>query len=598
MDNNIFAERINLLRHLMKERNIDIYIIPTSDFHQSEYVGDYFKVREYMSGFTGSAGTLVVTMDKAGLWTDGRYFLQADKELKGSGIRLYKMGEEGVPGIYDFLLEELPDGGTLGFDGRTVNSGCGEDYEEIAAVKGGSIKCDEDLAGCIWKDRPHLSCEKAYILNSDITGETRTEKISRIRQIMREKEADGHIIGSLDDIAWILNIRGNDVLYNPVVLSYLILTIDKCILFIQPDAVDEKVTGELESDGIEIAGYDEFWTYIGKLRGTILLDKTNISYAVVQGLDEETEVLDCENPSEYMKAVKTDAEIKGMKKAHVKDGLAVTRFMHWIKNAVGKETITELSAAEKLEEYRKQQEGYSQPSFETISAYADNGAIVHYTADKESDAELKAENFLLVDSGGQYDTGTTDITRTFVLGKITKEQKIHYTAVLKGMLALADSGFRYGCTGRNLDYAARKYLWDMGMDFNHGTGHGVGFILNVHEAPNSFRWRKPSDAYRDAVLEPGMITSDEPGLYIAGKYGIRIENLILCKEREKNEFGRFLEFEHLTMVPVDLDGVDIESMGKEDIKRLNSYHEMVYNTLSPHMSEDEREWLKEYTRKI
>ncbi len=592
----MYSDRINTLRRLMKERDIDAYIIPTADFHESEYAGEYFKCRAYMSGFTGSAGTLIVTDKEAGLWTDGRYFIQAEEQLKGSGIVLYPMGEEGVPGIYDFLLERLSQGGCIGFDGRVINAQLGEEFEEIAEIKNGSVFYKEDLVDLVWNERPGLSCERVTVLDKTVAGEDRTEKIKRLRASMEESEAAVHIVTTLDDIAWILNIRGNDVAYNPVALTYLVLTRDETILFIQSEAVDETVKSELEADSVSLMEYSLFYNFVKTIEGSVLLDYSKVSYALINSLDINVEIIDETNPSILMKAVKNDTEVSGMREAHIRDGLAVTRFMHWLKTNIGKVSITEISAAERLEEFRRMQPGYMQPSFETIAAYGSNGAIVHYSPSEETNKVLDVQGFLLVDSGGQYDCGTTDITRTFVLSELTDEQKLHYTAVLKGMLALADSKFKYGCTGLSLDYIARKPLWDLGLDYNHGTGHGVGFMLNVHEAPNSFRWKKSGTD--SAVLEPGMITSDEPGLYIEGEYGIRTENLILCVEENRTEYGRFLSFEHLTMVPIDLDGVDISSMEKTDIDRLNKYHDLVYRVLSPHMSDEECVWLREYTKII
>ena len=588
-------ERVAALREIMQRKKVDAYIIPTADFHQSEYVGDYFKCREYMSGFTGSAGTLVITMDKAGLWTDGRYFIQAESQLKGSGITLYRMGEEDVPGIYDFLLEELPDGGCIGFDGRVISAKQGEDFEKLAGEKDGRLFCDEDLVDYIWKERPKLSCEPAFLLPDEVTGESRLSKIAGIREKLIEDDIYAHIITSLDDIAWILNIRGADVLYNPVVLSYLVITADSCILFIQKDVLDESIQDIFAFEGIELRDYGSFFKYISTVRERVLIDKKRISFSVLKTLSA-AKIIDADNPSMLMKAVKNEAEISGMRAAHIKDGLAVARFMHWLKTNIGKMPITEISAAEKLEEFRKESEDYLMPSFETISAYGSNGAIVHYAPTEKTNKKLEDKSFLLVDSGGQYVNGTTDITRTYALGELSDEQKLHYTAVVKGMLALADAKFKYGCSGVNLDYIARQYLWRLGLDYNHGTGHGVGFILNVHEGPNGFRWREPSG--NGAVLEAGMITSDEPGIYITDRYGIRIENLILCTEKEKNEYGRFLGFEHLTMAPGDLDAIDISSMEREDVERLNNYHKLVYEALSPYMSVEERVWLGEYTREI
>ncbi|QNM05105.1 aminopeptidase P family protein [Qiania dongpingensis] len=592
-------QELELLRELMKKKGVDICLIPTADSHESEYPGAHFAARRYLSGFTGSAGTLAISADWAGLWTDARYFLQAEAQLKGSGITLYRMGEEGVPALEEEISARLPHGGTLAYDGTVVNRRLGIGMRRSAEQKSGRILL-EDLPGEIWADRPPLSSEPVFELDIRYAGQTRTDKIRRIREQMEAAGAEAHILTTLDDIAWLLNLRGSDVPCNPVFMSYCVLTLSSVYLFIQETAVSPELRAKLERDGVELREYDTFYKAIPAVCGgrTVMLDSRKVNEQVYGALKPEQSIVDCPNPSELLKAVKNKTEADNLREAHRKDGIAVTKFLYWLKKQIGREEITELSAAEYLESCRREQDHYLEPSFTTIAAYGPNAAVVHYSATKESCAVLRPEGFFLVDSGGQYLEGTTDITRTVVLGNITEEQKKHFTAVLKGMLALGGARFLQGCRGINLDYLAREPLWAMGLDYKHGTGHGVGYLLNVHEAPNGFRWKMVPERVDSAVLKPGMVTSDEPGVYLAGKYGIRTENLLLCTEAEKTEYGQFLEFEFLTMVPIDLDGIDREEMRPEDIDRLNRYHRQVYETLSPYFKGEELAWLREATRQL
>ncbi|CEO33055.1 aminopeptidase P family protein [Paraclostridium sordellii] len=596
----MIKERLAKLREYMSEKNIDAYIIPSSDNHQSEYVGDHFKCREFISGFTGSAGTVVVTMEEAGLWTDGRYFIQAEKELEGSTIKLFKMGEEGVPTTEEYLYESLKEGKTLGFDGRVICAKEGINLEKKLAKKNIKIVYDYDLVGMIWNDRPDLSIAKAFLLDVKYAGETFSSKLNRVRESMKEKNANVHVITTLDDIAWLFNIRGGDVKFNPVVLSYALITLDKVYLFLDKSKLNEEILNELSKENVEIKPYNDIYEFIKTLdkNDKILLDSTKINYAILNNIPSEVEKVDEFNPTMFMKAQKNPIELENIRNSHVKDGVAFTKFMYWLKNNVGKIEISELSASKKLEDLRREQEGFIEPSFGTIAGYRDHAAMMHYSATKESDAKLEASDLFLIDSGGQYFDGTTDITRTIALGKINDELKKHFTAVARGMINLSMAKFLYGVRGYNLDILARRPMWNMGIDYKCGTGHGIGFLLNVHEAPNGFRWRIIPDRFDSAVLEEGMVTTNEPGIYVEGSHGIRTENELVVRKAEKNEYGQFMEFEVVTLAPIDLDAIDPEEMNKEEKAYLNWYHELVYNKVSPFLTEDEKAWLKEYTKAI
>ncbi|MFR8871178.1 aminopeptidase P family protein [Paraclostridium sordellii] len=596
----MIKERLAKLREYMSEKNIDAYIIPSSDNHQSEYVGDHFKCREFISGFTGSAGTVVVTMEEAGLWTDGRYFIQAEKELEGSTIKLFKMGEEGVPTTEEYLYESLKECKTLGFDGRVICAKEGINLEKKLAKKNIKIVYDYDLVGMIWNDRPDLSTAKAFLLDVKYAGETFSSKLNRVRESMKEKNANVHVITTLDDIAWLFNIRGGDVKFNPVVLSYALITLDKVYLFLDKSKLNEEILNELSKENVEIKPYNDIYEFIKTLdkNDKILLDSTKINYAILNNIPSEVEKVDEFNPTMFMKAQKNPIELENIRNSHVKDGVAFTKFMYWLKNNVGKIEISELSASKKLEDLRREQEGFIEPSFGTIAGYRDHAAMMHYSATKESDAKLEASDLFLIDSGGQYFDGTTDITRTIALGKINDELKKHFTAVARGMINLSMAKFLYGVRGYNLDILARRPMWNMGIDYKCGTGHGIGFLLNVHEAPNGFRWRIIPDRFDSAVLEEGMVTTNEPGIYVEGSHGIRTENELVVRKAEKNEYGQFMEFEVVTLAPIDLDAIDPEEMNKEEKAYLNWYHELVYNKVSPFLTEDEKAWLKEYTKAI
>ena len=608
---NVIRDRLDALRKLMKERGMDAYMIPTADFHESEYVGEHFKCREYMTGFTGSAGTALITMDEACLWVDGRYYVQAAAQLKDSTVTMMKMGQEGVPSLRAYLEDKMPEGGCLGFDGRVVNAAEGLALEEMLRERGARISYGEDLAGMIWQERPELSAEPAWVLDERYAGKSALDKIADVREAMEKVHASVHVLTSLDDIAWLLNIRGNDILYNPVVLSYALVTMDQLYLFVNssvlegkayPYLEDEKgisVREYLERTGVTVMPYDGVYDMVEGLKNEkVLLEKCRINYAVYRLIDGSNKVIDRMNPTASMKAVKNDVEIENEKRAHIKDGVAMTKFIYWLKKNTGRIPMDEISVSDYLGKLRMDQEGCIGLSFATISAYGAHGAMCHYSATPESSIPLEPRGLYLIDSGGQYYEGTTDITRTIAMGPVTDEEKEHFTLVLMSMLRLGDVKFLQGCRGLSLDYAAREPLWRRGLNYEHGTGHGVSYLSSVHERPNGIRFKMVPERQDNAVMEAGMITSDEPGVYIEGSHGIRTENLVLCVEDEKNEYGQFLRFEYLTYVPIDLEVIDREIMSERDVELLNRYHEQVYEKISPYLDEDERVWLAEATRAV
>lgn len=588
--------RIEKLRSLMKEKDIFAYIIPSADYHQSEYVGEFFKGREFISGFTGSAGTVVITQEKAILWTDGRYFLQAEEELSTSCVELYKMGQENVPTTFEYIENEVPSGSKVGFDGRTISAAMGAILELNLAKKNITISYEDDLLNEIWEDRPALSDAKAFLLDIKYSGEDFTSKIARVREWMRENNTTTHILTSLDDIAWLFNIRGGDIKYNPVVLSYAVITLDKAMLFVDENKLNDEIKTSFGEEVVEIKNYFEIYEFVKTINKEeiVLIDSNKISYSILKNIPAGVKVVNGMNPSTKFKAQKNSVEIENTKKAHIRDGVAVTKFMYWLKNNIGKIEITELSAADKITELRREQGKFIEESFGTIAGYASNGAIIHYSVTKESNTTLKDRGLFLLDSGGQYFDGTTDITRTFALGELTEEEKYHFTTVARAMIRLSDVKFLHGVNGYYLDILARGILWNEGLNYNHGTGHGVGHVLNVHEGPNGFRL----DNKESAILEEGMITTNEPGFYKAGSHGIRLENEMLCVKGEKNEFGQFMEFEPITIAPIDLDAINVELMKEDEKAYLNEYHKMVFDTVSPFLTTEETNWLKEYTRAI
>lgn len=596
----MIKERLEKLRDLMRQNQIDAYIIPTQDFHESEYVSEYFMSRKYISGFTGSAGTLIVTRDEAGLWTDGRYFIQAAKQLEGSTITLYKIGEEDVPSTFEFLKTKLKDKATIGFDGRVISTDYGLKLKYKLKEKDISIVYDKDLVDLIWEDRPALPNEPAFLLDIEYSGKTCADKLEALRKIMKEKGATSHILTTLDDIAWLFNLRGRDIPYNPVVLAYCIITLEQAFLFVDQEKLNKEIIEQFDSDNVILKDYNEIYNFIKKLLSSevVLLDKTKVNYSIYSNLNSVIKIINENNPTLLMKAIKNSTEIDNIKNAHIKDGLAFTRFMYWLKNNIGKEEITEISAANYLEECRKQQEGFIELSFDTISAYKENAAMMHYFATDKTNKTLEAEGLYLVDSGGQYYEGTTDITRTIALGPVEEEQKKHFTAVLRSMLNLSNAKFLHGCIGLNLDILARGPIWDMDLDYRSGTGHGVGYLLNVHEGPNSFRWKYSHKNTKHSIIEAGMVTTNEPGIYIEGSHGIRIENELLACDNVKNEYGQFMHFQTITFAPIDIDAIDIDYLTELDKERLNKYHKEVFEKLSPYLNKEEQNWLAHYTREI
>ena len=596
----MIKQRIENIRDLMKEKNIYAYIVPSSDYHQSEYVGDYFKSREFMSGFTGSSGTLIISMDEAGLWTDGRYFIQAENELKDSGIKLFKMGEEGVPTIEEYLLEKLPKNSTLGFDGRVMSVKEGQSLANKLAFKGINIEYKYDLVNDIWEDRCSLPTGKAFLLGTEYSGESFSDKLSRIRAVMKAKKATTHILASLDDIAWLFNIRGRDVKSNPVVLSYAVISIDSVYLFIDKNKIGEDIRAELSKENVQIKGYEEVYEFIKNIdeNEVVLIDTSKVNYAIYNNIPSNVQKIEERNPSILFKSIKNEIELKNIRNSHIKDGVAFTKFMYWLKNNIGKIEITEISATQKLEEFRREQDKFIEPSFSTIAAYKDHAAMMHYSATEESNYKLEPRDLFLVDSGGQYFDGTTDITRTIALGPIPENVRKDFTNVVRGMIRLSKAKFLYGCRGYNLDILARGPLWEEGIDYKCGTGHGIGFVLNVHEGPNGFRWKVREDIDDSCILEEGMVTTNEPGVYVENSHGIRIENEIVVRKAEKNEYGQFMDFEVITFAPIDLDAIDESLILKDEKVYLNNYHKQVYDKISPYLNEEEKQWLKTYTREI
>lgn len=601
-------ERIQLLREEMKKRGIHMYVVPTADFHQSEYVGEYFKCREFLTGFTGSAGTAVITMEEANLWTDGRYFLQAEQELQGTTVILRKSGEPGVPKMVEYLEEKVKHYAmtdsqpvTIGFDGRTMSISQGTQLENMVRKVNGRILYEEDLVDVIWKSRPSLSQEPIFPLDVTYAGETVESKISRLREVMEREGADLCLVTALDDIGWLLNMRGNDVTYCPVFLSYALVSMEQVELYVEKHKFSQESMAELKKQGVCFYPYDQIYERVKQLSSSqsILLDSEQVNYALYCNLPMNVEIVQRENPIMFMKSMKNEKEIEHIRQAHLKDGIACTKFMYWLKTQVGKQRITEMTASYALDEFRSLQEHYLGESFEPILAYKEHGAIVHYASTPDTDVKLLPEGMILCDTGGHYLEGSTDITRTIVLGEITEEMKMHYTTVVCSMLRLADAKFLYGCSGVTLDYAAREPFWRQNLNFNHGTGHGVGYLGTIHEPPARFSWRVPSDRPQLVpILEPGMVITDEPGIYIEGSHGIRIENELLVSKGVKNEYGQFLHFETLTFVPIDLDGILPEQMTEQEKTLLNTYHLQVRERISPYLTEDERNWLYKYTRFI
>lgn len=582
------------IRYIMKKNNINYYIIPSSDSHQSEYVADYFKGREFISGFTGSAGTLLIGHQDAYLWTDGRYFIQAEKELRGTGISLMKMRTSGYPTIEEWIKQNIKEEETLGFDGKLFSVNQYKGFLHIANENKFRLNMNNDLLEEFWATRSELPKSKIFIHEEVYSGKSALEKLSEVRYHMKEKKAANYIISSLDDIAWLCNIRGNDIKFNPVALAYVIVTEKDTNLYINNNKIDNETRIKLNSQGINIYEYDEIEEHVKLINEATIIDASKLNAKIYSLLSKDIEIIDEINITTRLKAVKNDIEISNIEKSQIRDGVAMVRFIKWLKESIKKEKITEISASKKLTELRAMGENYKGDSFNTIAGYKDHAAMMHYSATEATDYELKAEGMFLVDSGAQYLDGTTDITRTFVLGKLTSEEKRDFTLVLKGHIALATAKFLKGTTGMNLDILARRPLWNYRIDYKCGTGHGVGYFLNVHEGPQGIRPEGNTTA-----LEKGMIITNEPGVYKEGKHGIRIENTLLVVEDMKSEeFGEFYKFNTISYCPIDLNGVDIYMLTNEEKEWLNNYHKIVFEKLSPYLSEEEVKFLEGETREI
>lgn len=591
-------ERLSALRKCMEEKNIDVYVVPTADFHQSEYVGEHFKARKFITGFSGSAGTAVITKTEARLWTDGRYFIQAAAQLEGTTVELMKMGEPGVPEMNAYIEEVLKEGETLGFDGRVVSVGEGEGYAAIARKKNAKVNYQVDLIDEIWEDRPVLSEEPAFDLDVKYAGENVASKLARIREEMKEAGTNVHVVSTIDDICWTLNIRGNDIDFFPLVLSYGIITMDSFELYIDERKLDDELKAKLAKDGVRLHPYNDIYEDVKKFGSDVvaMVDPGKLNYALFNNIPENVKTIEKRNPAILMKAIKNPVEIENIRKAQIKDSVAHVRFMKWLKENVGKMKITEMSASDKLDEFRAEMGNFIRPSFEPISSFGEHGAIVHYTSSPETDVELKEGQLFLTDTGAGFYEGSTDVTRTYALGEVPQIMKDHFTLVAISNLQLGSAKFLEGSTGMILDILARKPFWDRDLNFNHGTGHGVGYLLNIHEGPAGFRWK-----YRKGeteVLQEGMVITDEPGIYIEGSHGIRLENELLTCKGTLNEYGQFMYFEAITLIPMDLDAINPDIMTQENKKLLNDYHAKVYEVIAPYLNEEEQEWLKKYTRAV
>ncbi len=589
------SEKLHALRESMQKENIDAYIITSADPHISEYLPDRYKSIEWTSGFTGSAGTLVITSDFAGLWTDSRYFVQATEQLKGTGFELVKLKNQGAAEYAEWLGEVLKTNDTVAFDGKLAPIAIAKYLKEVLEQKDITVRGDLDLLSKVWTDRPPLPVDKAFLLNEEITGKSTKNKLEEVRAILNKSGADIHLISSLDDISWLFNIRGSDVKCNPVTLSFALLDKDKNQLFIDLNKINQEDRTTLIEANVSIEPYESIEDALVKIPSdsTVYVDPKKNCYAYYELIPQSCKLIEATNPSTNLKAIKNETELSHTRDTMVKDGVALSRFFYWLESTVGNEKITEITIAQKLVEFRREQADFVGESFDTIAGYKEHGALPHYKAIPESDVELKPDSLLLIDSGGQYKTGTTDITRVVSLGNITADQQTDYTLVLKSMIEGSSLFFPVGTKGYQIDAITRKSLWDHFRNYGHGTGHGVGFFLNVHEGPQVL-----NTAAIDISIEPNMITSIEPGLYREGQYGIRIENLVASHYDKENYFGQFMSFETLTLCYIDTTLVDKALLDTKHINWLNSYHKTVYDKLSPHLNDVEQAWLKEKTKAI
>jgi len=589
-----YQEKLTAIRQQMKADDVQAYIIPSADPHMSEYLPKHYKCIPFTSGFLGSAGTLVITADFAGLWTDGRYFEQAAEQLEGSGFELVKQKVQHAPEYIQWLGETLPKGATVASDEKLLSILLGDLLNQTLAVKGISI-VHKDYLNPIWEGRPELPSESAFLIEEQHIGQSVASKLTEVRAVLQKHQAGYHLVSSLDDLAWLFNIRGKDVSYNPVVLSFALISEKEAFLFIDQHKLNTAEKEQLQKSGVQLQAYTDIEKHLSSLpeNSSIFIDPKRNCYAFTKVIPASVKIIKETNPSTLLKAIKNQTELANTRTAMVKDGVAITRFLKWLTENIGKTKITELSAAAKLRGFREEQEGFVGDSFTTISAYRAHGALPHYSATPESDAELKPESLYLVDSGGQYFYGTTDITRTISLGENTDEEKKDYTLVLKGMIDGCKSRFPKGTCGYQIDAITRKPIWEHGINYGHGTGHGVGYFLNVHEGPQVFN---PTN--NPVAIELGMITSIEPGIYRPGKHGIRIENLVTTINDISNEFNEFYAFEALTIAPISTAIVQKELLEQSQINWLNEYNALVFEKISPFLNAEEKSWLEQETRKI
>lgn len=587
-------ERLLQIRDLMQTQGIDAYIIPSSDPHISEYLPDRYKCIEWISGFTGSAGTLVITRDFAGLWTDARYFVQAEEQLEGTGFELVRLKVQHAPEYAEWLGERLPRGARIGFDGHLASLSVAQTLKNTIEPLGILVDGHVDLLSPVWQGRPELPQVQAYLLDEATTGQSTASKIKSVRDFLVKHRTDGHFISSLDDLAWLLNLRGQDVPCNPVALGFVYVSASEVILFMELSKLDEQALQSLKASGVAVRAYDEAFTFVKNMTvQSILIDPKRTCFAIYDSIPDTVKIVEQLNPSTMLKAVKNEVEIAHIRDTMVKDGIAMTKFFKWLEESLGEEELSEISIAEKLRGCRAEQPGFVDISFNTIAGYLDHGALPHYHAVPASNYTLKPQGLLLVDSGGQYRTGTTDITRVVSLGNITQEEKDDYTIVLKGMIEGSNAIYPRGTRGYQIDAITRRPIWATLRNYGHGTGHGIGFFLNVHEGPHTFN---PTNV--DIAVEEGVITSIEPGLYREGKHGIRIENLVLSRSLERSAFGDFMDFETLTLCYIDTDLVEKSLLDQTHIDWLNSYNQRVYESLAPKLNEQEKEWLKNKTEAI
>ncbi len=596
MQTNEIPERLAAMRQFMEEKKLDAFIIPSTDAHLSEYPPRYWESRKWISGFSGSAGTAVVTKEKAGVWTDSRYFLQAADELEDTGFDLFRMGQPGTPDMTSWIIEQVGNGGRVGIDGLVYAASDAVTLREKLGARAIELETSYDPFTVIRSDRPGIPKNKVFTLPVEITGESVTSKIGRINAELKKMEADGLLIVTLDAVAWTFNLRGNDVEYNPVAVAYGYVSEKETVLFIDPEKLTDEISDAYKAEGFKIADYSDIFDYVAGLpeNSSVCITGNKINYRLLQTIPTSCTIVDTPSPVDSMKSVKNETELNGFRNAMVKDGVALVKFYRWLEEAVPAGEVTEVTIEEKLREYRSQQELFVGESFGTIAGYAGNGAVIHYHASPETCLQVKPEGLLLIDSGGQYRDGTTDITRTVAVGKVTKQMKQDYTLVLKGHIALATAVYPAGTRGSQLDILARKALWENTLTYWHGTGHGIGHFLNVHEGPQNIRLEE-----NPTQLKPGMVTSNEPGLYRTAAYGIRIENLIVTQEyTQTEEFGTFYHFETITLCPIDTRPIARKLLTKKEIRWINKYHKMVYSKLKNHLSQEEKAWLKRKTKPI